>query len=96
MDGHSVSLIADINLLIRIVENPPEADESAVGAINRPLLLCQTKFDRAVLPPISSKNLQKLDKRPAGRVGCVGKLIDLALPICKIELSHPTIAVIEE
>ena len=85
MDGHSVSLIADINLLIRIVENPPEADESAVGAINRPLL-----------PPISSKKLQRLDKRPAGRVGCVGKLIDMALPICKIELSHPTIAVIEE
>ncbi len=45
LDGHSVSLITDTNLLIRIVENPPEADESAVGAINRPLLLCQTWFD---------------------------------------------------
>ncbi len=46
--------------------------------------------------PISSKNLQPLDNGPACGVGRVGKLVDITLPICMIELGQPTVAVIEE
>jgi len=52
-----MGLIMDFNFLIGISKNPPRADKSAVGAINRPLqLVCLQLF-------LASAGEKSIDKR---------------------------------
>ncbi len=51
-----------INKLIRISENPARADKSAVGAINRPLLVRQASFGACEIPSRAISDGRKLVK----------------------------------